>query len=839
MVNTFRKTALASAIACAAVSPIAAGQAMLEEVIVTAQKRAESLQDVPISVSALQGDKIANSGISNMAALADYVPNLVISDAPVSTNIYMRGMGSSNNQSFEQSVGMYIDGIYMGRGRQYRSPFMDIERVEVLRGPQGTLFGKNTVAGAVNVITASPDPDDEFNGNLAVTLESNDGYIAEGVFSGPFSDSFALRAAFKYRETGGYVENTFLDQDEPQIEELIYRITAAWDVSDDLELKFKAGQSRYDRTGVASGTTLYLTPEQRDEQVPNRGAFANIAYTLTDLNYPGFADEVDKGFTIFKDNGFGADGETVGIGINPESSDNDTDNLVLNINYQMGEHTLTAITGYSAYQYIDGADVDWLPLQFIARDDDQEFDQVSQELRITSPSSDRFEYIAGAYIERGNLEFDRQVVVDASLGGLVQPTFGVNSLLALLTGGAYTADQFGRTHLFVQESESWAVFAQGTFHLSDTLRLTLGLRYTEESKEVHSSQTMSDSLTGIGNASDNYFLGLIQATQFDTYRYSYDRERDTDKWIPSLNIQWDAGDDHMLYATFTGGFKSGGFTAADDGAPAFAFNADGSQRPLAPREFPCAPTQALGSCYDLNTPADDFEFEDEEVVAMEIGGKHTLKGGAMTLNWAAFHTQYDNLQTSIFKGISFGVTNAAETTVQGLEVDMLWQASDNLRIGANASWLDASYDFYPTAPCTALQLDVDPICGIEGAPTNNDLKGRNTTFAPETSASVFFDYEVALDNGLTLFSGGEINYSDEYDTQGDLDPNDRADAYSKINLRAGVRGRDDVWELMLFGRNLTDEEVYVYSNDVPILSGSHAAMIDEGAVYGLRARYQF
>ncbi|NND66737.1 MAG: TonB-dependent receptor plug domain-containing protein, partial [Halioglobus sp.] len=259
---------LAVAIALTAAAPLGHAQLMLEEVIVTAQKRAESLQDVPISVSAMQGSKINDAGISNMSALADYIPNFKMGDAPVSTNIYMRGMGSSNNQAFEQSVGMYIDGIYMGRGRQYRSPFMDIERVEVLRGPQGTLFGKNTVAGAVSVITASPNLDDDLNGSVQVSGETNDGFITEGVISGAITDSFALRAAVKYRETEGYVENTLLNADEPEIEETVYRLTAVWEITDNFDANFKWGQSEYERDGVASGVSTYLaTVEERDALV--------------------------------------------------------------------------------------------------------------------------------------------------------------------------------------------------------------------------------------------------------------------------------------------------------------------------------------------------------------------------------------------------------------------------------------------------------------------------------------------------------------------------------------------------------------------------------------------
>ena len=168
MSTPFNKAPLVAAIALATATSLSQAQ-MLEEVIVTAQKRAESLQDVPISVTAMQGEKMQEAGIPNMAAMADYVPNLHIANAAVNTNIYMRGVGSGNNQGFEQSVGMYVDGIYMGRGRQYRNAFMDLERVEVLRGPQGTLFGRNTVAGAINITSASPDPGEAFQGEIAAS----------------------------------------------------------------------------------------------------------------------------------------------------------------------------------------------------------------------------------------------------------------------------------------------------------------------------------------------------------------------------------------------------------------------------------------------------------------------------------------------------------------------------------------------------------------------------------------------------------------------------------------------------------------------------------------------
>lgn len=826
----YKAPPIAAAIALLA-SPLAHSQVMLEEVIVTAQKRAQSLQDVPVSVSAIQGQKIQDAGIPNMAALADYVPNLMISDAPVSTNIYMRGMGSSNNQAFEQSVGMYIDGIYMGRGRQYRAPFMDIERVEVLRGPQGTLFGRNTVAGAISVITASPGFDEDLNGRLEVSAETNDGYIGEGMLSGTVTDNFALRLAGRYRQTDGYVENEFLDNDEPNIEEWNYRLSGVWAPSDNLDVEFKWSQSNLDRTGAASGVTEYADPATRDALFPNRDAFADIAYSLTDAFYPNFPGIVGEDFTIFKDNNFGPGGGANGVAVGQyaESSDQDTDNGVLTLNYGFNDFELTAITGYSAYQYVDGCDCDWLPLQFIGRDDDQQFDQWSQEMRIASPTGGFFEYLAGAYYEQNTLEFDRRVTIDTNLGGLVREQLGIDSLLTLLTGGQYNANQLARNHRFEQDTDSWAIFGQGTFNLRDDLRLTLGLRYTEETKEVQSSQFISDDITGLDNRTDNFFAYQVEATTFNTYLYDYDEDRDTDALLPSANLQWDVTENSMLYLSYSEGFKSGGFTAADDGNPGGVDQAT----------WPCSPGQRPEDCYDVTLPNNEFEFDDEEVVAYEIGGKHTLLAGAMTLNWAAFYTEYDNLQTSIFQGISFAVTNAAEAEIQGIEFDLLWQAAEGLRVGLNGAWLDSEYKSYATAPCTAIQLDVDALCGSPLGTTSNDLSGENTTYAPEYSASAFFDYEYMLNNGMAFFTGGEVNYSDAFDTQGDLDPADRVDDYTKVNLRFGLRSADEAWEVMLYGRNITDEQAVVYSFDVPVLVGSHAGMIDEGEVYGARLRYLF
>lgn len=814
----FNKPSIIATIALATTTSLLQAQ-MLEEVIVTAQKRAESLQDVPISVTAMQGNRLQDAGIANMSAMDDYVPNLHISAAAVNTNIYLRGMGSGNNQAFEQSVGMYIDGIYMGRGRQYRSPFVDVERVEVLRGPQGTLFGKNSVAGAINVTTASPAGGEELNGSIAVSAEENGGLIAEGYLSGSVSDELAVRFGAKYRATDGFMENRFLDEDEPATEDALFRLTAVWQPGDRLDINLKYSHSDYQQKGAPSTTKLYLDAASQDELFPNRSAFANIAYQITDTFYPGLAAETQKEFTTFKDNNLGPDGSGVNIGKNPETSDNRTDNIALKVDFDMQGSILTSITGWSAYDSVDGVDVDWLPLQFIARDDDQQFEQFSQEFRITSPGGDFFDYIAGVYYEQSDLEFDRRVVIDTNFGGFTPRVLGLDNLLLLLTRGQYGANQIGRNHFYQLDSDSWAVFGQGTFTISDTFRITVGLRYTRENKNVESIQTLADSNLGLDVPNVDPFLRNVHATAFNTYAYNYAEDRSTDALLPSINLQWDIFNDTMLYLSLSQGFKSGGFTSADDGEPAGLGVGE---------DAPHDPTQ----------PNENFEFDDEEVDALEIGGKHTLLGGGITLNWAAFYTQYDNLQVAVFQGIGFTVTNAASTTVKGIEVDMMWQATEYLRLGASGGWLDAQFDSFPDAPCTAIQLDAAPLCGTRGGLLNNDLSGDETIYAAEYSATVFFDYSISIgSNGMQLFATGEANYKDDFSSAGDNDPLDRVDGYTKANLRFGLRAES--WEVMAYGRNIFDEEVIAQSFDVPALAGSHASYGDEGAVYGARAKYSF
>jgi iron complex outermembrane receptor protein len=837
-------------------------QAQLEEVIVTAQKRAESLQDVPISISTLSGDKIQDNTIMNFAALADFVPSLHIAEAPVTTQIYMRGIGSGNNRGFEQSVGMYLDGVYMGRARQYRSAVMDVERVEVLRGPQGTLFGKNTVAGAINITSASPVLGEGASGEINVSVEENGGSIVDGFIQGG-GETFGARLALRGRETDGYVYNAYLEEDEGAIDEFGGRLTLLWEPSDSFSANLKYTFMERERDGSASATWRYLSPAERNAQVPNRLDFADTAYNIMDIFFPDFPAIAGQDFTTYKDNNYGQSQEDgFGIGKKPDSSDDEIENLSLNLTWEIGGGTLTSVTGFSTYEYFDDVDVDWLPLQFIDRSDIHDFEQFSQEIRWSADVGDRFSYTLGGYIDQNEFDMQGQVTLDTNFDGLF-PTFLAlavtgdpanapfmpQNLLTLLTAdsplngipgyGVYTANQTSRNHAFKQDTDSWALFAQGTYDLTDALRLTVGVRYTEEEKDAISDQKLGDSLCGLtGNLEGgvmgqcgayNNWLAVLYASSFDTYNKYWTGSRKTDDFSPSMNLQWDVSDNTMLYVTYSEGFKSGGFSAADDGTPG---NLPAGVPPIPP---------AVDNGFQANgfvstVPNEDFEFDDESVESIEIGGKHEFMDGRMRLNWAAFYSEYNDLQTSIFQGISFSVKNASSSEVEGIEVDWLFQMTDAIRVGVNAAYLDASYGDFKDGPCTAIQLDADGACGTPAGVTGNDLTGTRTVLASDWSGNAFIDVRIPMGN-LEWFGGVDVNYRSEFDSAGDADPYDVIDSYTKVNARIGLIGQN--WEVMAYGRNIFDEAALQGSFDTPVLAGSHTFFMDEGAVFGVRGTLKF
>lgn len=818
--------------------------AALEEIVVTAQKRTESLQDVPISITTITGDKIEQAGINNLEDLAGYVPNLQLAENAVATSIIMRGVGPGANQSFEQSVGLYVDGVHLGKGRQSRAGLFDLERVEVLFGPQGVLFGKNTLAGAINVTSATPLPGEEMNGRVSVSAESYGGRTIEGAIEGTVTDSLALRVAFKDLENDGYLDNSFNGTEGPSADEQLLRFAATWQPNDSTTIKLKHVEGEHTRVGATSVPNV-IRP------VDNLGAASTLAYAVINTFFPALPANAEAGvLDLFRDsitiggNALAASlGKPTVPGEKPEGTDTENSDTSLNIDFDFGDgYTFTSVTGISEYEYEDGIDADFLPIQFIGRADISEYEQTSQEIRIASDSSKRFSYIAGAYLQESTQEIDRVVAFDGTLGvpGFIQAVTGSPTLLALPpataaalglppgVNGLSSFNQIGRVSNWVQDTSTWAVFLQGEYLINDNWTLTAGVRYTEEDKDAIGETRITNDAGGLATPTTNPITGaVLRGVAPTTYDHRFVDSRTTDQVTPSVRLEWARTDDSNYYLSYSEGFKSGGFNAVDDQAPNLVADS--------------------GPIYTV--PGQGWSYDDETASSIALGGKHTLLDGAMTFNWEIFDSEYKDQQVSTFVGIGFEVRNAATSDVRGLEVDLKWQATDNLFLGANVALLDATYGAFPTAGCTAVQQSA-----ITGGATsfggctvtisaggnpiaNQDLQGRTLPFSPEYSGALFFDYNRPVGNDYEFFIGGDLNFTDEFATAGDLDPIDSQDAFEKLNLRLGFRS--DQWEFTVYGKNVTDEETRSGSFDITLLTGSHAIYTDPGAVYGARVTYNF
>jgi iron complex outermembrane receptor protein len=880
--TAFKIGSMALAIAAASFS---VHSATLEEITVTAQKRAQNLQDVPISMTALDGERMNEAGITSFSDLSTVVPNFEIAENAVNTIITMRGISVGSNQSFEQSVGVYTDGVHYGKSRQIRSGLFDVGQVEVLRGPQGILFGKNTLAGAVNVTTAEPVLGVANNGELSISGESHDGTILEANYNISPADNLALRIAFREHKADGYMDNGFEGSNQstmPTTDENIWRLSTVWQPKDNTTVKLKHTQSDYVRLGGAATVTTFSPTENLDD-------VDSLLYAAIGLAHPTIATDLQAEIVQPNRDSISFGGCALATSLDPsstcaagtekpEGTNTSTDDTSLNVEVDLSNgFTFTSVTGVNGYEYEDGIDADFLPIQFLGRSDISDFDQISQEFRIASPQDQKLSFITGAYYTTSDQEIDRLVAIDGTLGnedvvgqiwqlnyaladnpiligddtitsGLALDPFQIidaelaadlpGAVALLGTEGLTQFSQVGRLSNWKQETDSWALFFQGKYQLRDDLSITAGLRYTEEDKKAHADMAVTYAATGLTTPSNHPVLAGIMAEQLGSYAHDFDEERTTDHLIPSANIQWEQSELNKYYLSYSEGFKSGGFNAADDQNPELA---------------------ADGSVTDPTVPGPGFEYDDETASSWEIGGKHTLLDGAMSLNWAFFDSDYNNQQVSTFDGLGFVVTNAASSNVSGLEIDMAWQATEKLRLGANLAMLDGKYDDFKGAACTAEQVSelqgmfdsiprtltaestsggCAPVLDENGEPTDNfvqDLSGGQ--LGADYSGSITADYEHAMSSGAVWFTGVDYYFSDNWFLAGDNDPIDQQAAFDRLNIRTGLRW--DNFDAMLYGRNVMDKIVTGGAADLPFFSGSHFKYLKPGEVWGVKFSAKF
>ncbi len=786
-------TALALAIAPV---PQSMAQLVLEEVVVTAQKREQSLQDVPIAVAAMTGEKINDTGIVNLEELTLYMPNVSISKGAGQPNLFIRGVGSGTNAGFEQSVGLYIDGIYSGRAQLASVPLtLDLARVEVLKGPQGILFGKNTIGGAINITSAKPDF--EFESYVEALYEPDAGeQLYTGVISGGITDSIAGRLAVRYEGMDGWWENTALNKEGPDKDNLYIRGSLLWDASDTVEVLVKYEYGDFD---VANKPAVVY---KSDQPTNFRG----------EQPFP-LVSEHDKGaFDL------------------AATDQTETDVFALTVNWDLEFATLTSITGYAAYDTARKTDSDYSAVSALHRSLEEEYEQYSQELRLVSPGGETFDWIVGGYYQQSDLNVSR---VNDELDFALLGDIGVTAL-------SFTVDDRTPSR-FDQESDSWAVFLQGTWNVADTVRIGMGVRYNEETKDLDkvtkstglgARAPSNPDLVVLARPRDGALIGDLRSHSFT----GLSREEDEVTW--SGNVQWDATDEMMVYASVSTGFKGGGFDEAYSSA---------------------GPTVRTGNIFTgepdggvIQTGIDSsvLEYDDETVIAYELGAKMSLADGAAELNIAVFRMEYENLQVSSLVGDVFKVGNAGEAISQGIELDGRWLLSEGFTLGGAFAYLDATYDTFDGATCTVPQTS-DPLNnpGCLGEDGNNiapgesggqDLSGETLLFAPEYSANINAEWIVPVGDDLEIRTNADVNYTDDFYSALDLDPNTKHDAVTKLNMRIALASVDDTWSVALVGKNLTDEKSRVWNNDVPTTnSNSYFGVPERTRSIAIQARYRF
>jgi outer membrane receptor protein involved in Fe transport len=738
----------------------------------------------------MAGEKMQEAGIDKIEDLQAYVPNLSMSETGIGTNIYIRGIGSGINPGFEQSVGMYFDGVSYSRAQLTRAPFLDLARVEVLRGPQNILYGKNSIAGALSLVSARPGQEQE--GMISGLYEpDHDEKIVDFMMSGPITDTLGARVAIRKREFGGYIENLTLNRDEPQRDESTIRAILDWDATPDLTAMLKFELGKFD----VLGRQVEIVNDQPSTTLPGNPTYS-------------------QALTAPPPNGFGADASVLNTtqdykrSSNGDYSNNRTRNVTLNVDYALGESTLTFITGILHYEFDELCDCDFTGAPVFSVPFEEDYDQYSQEIRWVSAAGGTLEHIGGLYFQKSELDFFDAIVIDSNI---------LPAAVAQLTGSPAQGGSIANTTTprnFTSDAELYSVFWQTTWNASERLRATLGLRYSYEEKEGSRNLTIADLN---GNERPAGLVDAVLAGVFKVERHDLEGTQKGGNLAPSLNVQYDVNDDVMAYATVSVGNKSGGFDARSNASPSPALNAAGAS--------------LVGS----------FEYDEEKATSFEVGAKTSFLDGRGELNIAAFFTKYDDLQVSIFDGtLGFNVGNAGAAETKGIELDGRFALTDNLLMTAALAFLDFEFTEFPNGQCYQGQTPDSTVSGVNYC----DYKGKTNQYVADYSGNVGFVYTRAFGDAMEFRAGTDFTFTDDYNSSQNLDPSQEQDGYVEVNMRLAVADVKSGWEVAIIGKNLTDEDVISYSNDVPLANSSfgsigHYAFIERPRSVAVQVAYRW
>jgi outer membrane receptor protein involved in Fe transport len=757
----------------------------VDEIIVTAQKRSNSLQNVPIVVTAVGRQLLQDTGIKDIKDLAVLTPGLLVTSTTNegSTTARIRGVGTvGDNAGLESSVGIVIDGVYRPRNGVGFGDLGDVDRIEVLKGPQGTLFGKSATAGVINILTAAPSF--KFGVNADVTAGNYGAIGGSAQITGPIvGDTVAASLYFADRHRDGY----FSVNDGPgpntathDTNRDFYTVRGQLLIlpSTDLKIRIIADHShRKEECCIAVITRA------------SEGNFANNLVAALGGNDGNAANPYAR--TAYANR---PDGQLV----------NDS-GISMQIDWKVGPGSLTSITAYRDWKNTAGfdadfstADIDYLPFD---NSNSTQFRTFSQELRYAGTSGP-LDYLVGGFLSKETLQQNTSILVGSQftpyLGllfsslvtGQPDPNFLQTGLTFPYVGGVNYAAGSGSVDRYHQRDGTYALFTDNTYHFTDKLSFNAGLRFTYDDKSL--IQNSSNIGNGAGCGAANAAFGILNAVNpaaasqlaavngtmcLPFLSPGYNNYNNTQAESESVlsgtaKLVYRASRELLLYASYARGYKAGGF------------NLDRVECTVGTAG--CAPGSAA-----VITPINNTQFGDETNNSFEVGEKATLFNRKLLLNATLFYQKYKGFQLNTFNGLVFVVTSVPSVISKGVDADFVWIATNDLSIQGGVTYSDTRYNLND-AQLATLQAQT----GFLGS-ANSRL-----SLAPFWSASLSTTYTQPIgDTYKARFNIG-AKYSSGYNTGSDLDPGKYQTGYVLANARIAFSPRDEHWALEVWSENL-------------------------------------
>ncbi|MES2290204.1 MAG: TonB-dependent receptor [Pseudomonadota bacterium] len=837
-----------------------------DDIVVVAQGRSQLLSTVPVAVSAVTAETLQNSGANDIRQLNQVAPSLLVSSTGNEANgsARIRGIGTvGDNPGLESSVAVFIDGVYRSRSGIGLNELGEIERVEVLRGPQGTLGGRNSSAGLITIV--SKKPEFQFGANAEATYGNYNYYRLAAGITGPLTETLAARIDGVYVKRDGFYRDTTNNTDVNNRDRFFVRGQLLFNPTSDLSLRLIGDYTQ--RTEACCAATYV------DSSInPYIGDLNNLAVPLTTGSLP--PANGNNIINVLRDLGqpigaFNA-GYTRNISVSPGRTfgGRTTDGGVsLEANWDFGGAKLTSITAYREYKNSQASDTDYSSVDILYRADNREndyrrFRTFTQEVRLQGNAfGDRLDWLVGGFYANeslqvtDNLRFGNQygrfatcrLVSGGALAALYSPTspgclaarpaaFGAASPIVY---GAIDAldninDKGSIRDVYNQTSDNWALFTHNIVHITSKLDLTLGLRYTSDIKNFNATFTNDNTACVANQAALSAFFtnpALAAVSQgivglscqgnstSELNNVSIVSRRSEGEFTGTAILSYRPTSNLMTYASYSRGYKAGGF------------NLDRSAL-----KSPLVSFASLGGAQAL---VGNLQFDPEKVNAYEIGAKYST--GPLSVSVAAFRQEFSNFQLNTFNGSVFivqtingcktdlgtGPTDLSATTgacaasdvtygvvSQGVELEAALRPARNVRVALGMTYTDAKYE--KNLIGNQLGTPLDPALRV--------LPGNTMSNAPQVVTTGSFTWTPDIGtSGLSglLYVDGRM--TGDYNTGSDLFPQKSQDGYLIVNARAGIRGADDRWSIEVWAQNLLNKDYAQVAFNSPFQAGATAA----------------